>query len=1474
MVQNCNSSYIWLAIWQEEHLKPETSLDEGLVESAKSSLLFELIEKEENINGLITLSVLSMFQNQDVFYNRRLVKKVMHVEMADLLRVGMKYLLPLFDPTIVRTAVICHPSKCHELQAAFGRLDGYKSENEKVAEDKCPDASELAAMAPIEQATLRPIVYYEFLQGHSARAAADNICAAFKGNVVHYSTVSRWLKRLESGDTTFGDRPRSGRPSTRLDIPRESIDEEEYSPAEDGLRGVRVSCVGPLRKSKDDLDMGVILENLPAETIQLDVFNFLQPVIKPGMFSALPQLRRLNLSGNGIEEIKSGALQSLQLLRKLDLSGNHIRSLSHDVFQGLSTLSKIDLANNTLKHLENGTFNGLQFPVRVNLALNQMMCDCNLEWLLQGDFVRLTPTSLCYSPPNLRNYPIKKLTSKDLLCDWNLPLPKMKISPSQPQFLFKGDSFEFQCQAEEINTHGSPDSLGSIRVAWIWKGLEVISNPHDGTSVTFKYDDEGFSHSSTLYINRVQDEHAGVWQCLMMTDRGNHSAALEILVMSESTKFCPQSGFPWLAVPAGSSDFWNNLTLSVASAYDSAIHLLNYTQDGGALQDKIDVVFIAQTLEKYLRYIPGNLESHKDLVWKLAKQLVDIAAVVQKLPQELIYEAQKEDGAAARILQALIRILSLLPDTYFSSSSLSLASVSMRLDSFTGLLCLLVHSDEFSEANLRCYLEPFVSSQSGSGNLSLLTVPLSSLYMQVETSASLRIPGSAFGHLKDLGFLQSALQHVRIFAFTSGHLFPLNFMEQTFLTSILGCHLGTLFSSNLTDPIVIEWKSDIGKNLPSQSLHPVVWNMVTNVWDPADSICTVEKSHSSISLHCNKCGFYAIITVKEELDAIVEMARGPGFRLFHPLVYVGTAVAVTCLLAAAIIHGVYAIHLSIGRNLRHILINLWITIALLLLVFRVLKKSAREEEEREPVVKTEPPVSHPCSLHPEDMGEASTELGADDDDDEEPGVIIVKPISRFYLCGWGVPLIVVGISGAVHFKDYASPLYCFLQWPQSAWAVLLPISILLFLTFIYFLSARLTIHKIEETSARSSWWRLLVLALLFVFTWMAAALLVIASDQSFLPFVDSSTQEMIFTVIYCLMSNGLGLFVLFFYCLLSTEVRAATVKRSFSPSRLSLHEENANVEKVVSQPSKPPSLCSQSQPGIQLCSGSVHSNQMHSTEEGGGGSKCNGSSVIPQDLLMGTEVIPQPRFYDPHQSIIAKKFFQRQRRKKHRGQLHSYRSDLNTTTDDKSSDHFTSVSAQAASNHPPPMLRWSEDERGSDFIRPDRKQEEPFYVNQPARELQPLLHSMSSIPDSTYDRVIVGQEDDGRPPRPQVKAGMNDSLVMRTKSLPQAAWAQDPCIYESFSDEKDSEDGLSSHRYRIRKTLQASDGSDFSLNRRSRNRSRSRSHRRSQEKVYPHENKQGMSGSVGTALDHPKAHRRRRRKEHSRDFSQKRETCV
>ncbi|XGW09192.1 hypothetical protein V3C99_011475 [Haemonchus contortus] len=66
-------------------------------------------------------------------------------------------------------------------------------------------------MDPTIPSILRPIVCYEFLQGHSAKKAANNICAAFKKNVVHHSTVCRWYHRFESGDIYIEGQERPGR---------------------------------------------------------------------------------------------------------------------------------------------------------------------------------------------------------------------------------------------------------------------------------------------------------------------------------------------------------------------------------------------------------------------------------------------------------------------------------------------------------------------------------------------------------------------------------------------------------------------------------------------------------------------------------------------------------------------------------------------------------------------------------------------------------------------------------------------------------------------------------------------------------------------------------------------------------------------------------------------------------------------------------------------------------------------------------------------------------------------------------------------------------------------------------------------------------------------------------------------------------------------------------------------------------------
>ena len=72
-------------------------------------------------------------------------------------------------------------------------------------------------MSTLSKEQLRAIVYYEFLQGHSVAEATANIHAAFKENVLSRWTVNRFFNRFQSGDISFEDQPRSGRPSVLND---------------------------------------------------------------------------------------------------------------------------------------------------------------------------------------------------------------------------------------------------------------------------------------------------------------------------------------------------------------------------------------------------------------------------------------------------------------------------------------------------------------------------------------------------------------------------------------------------------------------------------------------------------------------------------------------------------------------------------------------------------------------------------------------------------------------------------------------------------------------------------------------------------------------------------------------------------------------------------------------------------------------------------------------------------------------------------------------------------------------------------------------------------------------------------------------------------------------------------------------------------------------------------------------------------
>lgn len=47
------------------------------------------------------------------------MEKIAKVTTDDLKRVGPKYLAPLFDPSLVRVSVCCHPTKVEEICNQF-----------------------------------------------------------------------------------------------------------------------------------------------------------------------------------------------------------------------------------------------------------------------------------------------------------------------------------------------------------------------------------------------------------------------------------------------------------------------------------------------------------------------------------------------------------------------------------------------------------------------------------------------------------------------------------------------------------------------------------------------------------------------------------------------------------------------------------------------------------------------------------------------------------------------------------------------------------------------------------------------------------------------------------------------------------------------------------------------------------------------------------------------------------------------------------------------------------------------------------------------------------------------------------------------------------------------------------------------------------------------------------------------------------
>lgn len=102
----------------EAHASAEV-WQESLLESARSSLVFELVEKEKAVGDVVKQSVSSYLKGVAIDYNKQLIQRVSRVTLSSVTRAFNDHVTALLDARLCQCAVVCHPSKVDEIVAGI-----------------------------------------------------------------------------------------------------------------------------------------------------------------------------------------------------------------------------------------------------------------------------------------------------------------------------------------------------------------------------------------------------------------------------------------------------------------------------------------------------------------------------------------------------------------------------------------------------------------------------------------------------------------------------------------------------------------------------------------------------------------------------------------------------------------------------------------------------------------------------------------------------------------------------------------------------------------------------------------------------------------------------------------------------------------------------------------------------------------------------------------------------------------------------------------------------------------------------------------------------------------------------------------------------------------------------------------------------------------------------------------------------------
>ncbi|XP_042696294.2 adhesion G protein-coupled receptor A2 isoform X2 [Chrysemys picta bellii] len=478
---------------------------------------------------------------------------------------------------------------------------------------------------------------------------------------------------------------------------------------------------------------------LPNTTVTLLLSNNKITVLKNGSFFGLRALEKLDLKNNLISTIQPGAFLGLLELKRLDISNNRIGCLSASVFQGLANLLRLNVSGNIFSSLQPGVFDELPSLKVVDFATEYLTCDCNLRWMLpwsRNRSAQISDKTLCIYPSPLHAKPLRSVRESQLQCVGAPELHTHHLIPSLRQVVFQGDRLPFQCTATYLDS--------STRILWYHNRVLVEGDEQTGIILEESLIHDCTFITSELILSNIHVSANGEWECAVSTSQGNVSKKVEIVVLETSASYCPaervtnnRGDFRWPRTLAGITAYqsclqypftslaangspvaekqasrrcdrmgrWeegdyshclytNDITrvlytfvlmpINASNALTLAHQLRVYTAEAANFSDMMDVIYVAQMIEKFIGYV--------DQIKQLPDVMVEMASNMMLVDDHILWMAQIEDKACTSIVRSLEKIAGYVLSSNsqhvaVNSRNIAFEAYLIKPESYTGLSC-------------------------------------------------------------------------------------------------------------------------------------------------------------------------------------------------------------------------------------------------------------------------------------------------------------------------------------------------------------------------------------------------------------------------------------------------------------------------------------------------------------------------------------------------------------------------------------------------------------------------------------------------------------------------------------------------------------------------------------------------------------------------------------------------------------------